>query len=306
MPQDREKLAYISALIYSIIIGLSFLFVKTALSVTDPIHVLAHRYTVAFILVALPLSLGFYRISFSLYDIIRLIPLSLFYPTSFFLLQTFGLAYTTSSEAGIIQAALPIFTTILAFFILGEATSKRQNIGIVMSILGLVFIFTMTGVDFSSSSAFGNLLILLSALAFSFYAVYARKTMRNFPPFDLTLVLTIISFVVYNYLSFIKHLIDKDLITHFEPFTDLSFVLAIIYLGGLSTLLTSFLSNYTLSRIPASKMSIFTNLATLITILAGIVFLQESLYYYHIIGAILIIAGVITTNMATSKNTQGT
>jgi drug/metabolite transporter (DMT)-like permease len=52
-----------------------------------------------------------------------------------------------------------------------------------------------------------------------------------------------------------------------------------------------------LSKIEASKMSVFGNLATLISMIAGVIFLQEQLEYYHIIGAIMIIAGILGTNL---------
>jgi len=43
-------------------------------------------------------------------------------------------------------------------------------------------------------------------------------------------------------------------------------------------------------------MSVFSNLATLITILAGILFLHESFRTYHLIGGVMIVMGVIGTN----------
>jgi drug/metabolite transporter (DMT)-like permease len=64
----------------------------------------------------------------------------------------------------------------------------------------------------------------------------------------------------------------------------------------LSSLVTSLLTNYILSKIEASKMSVFSNLGTVISIVAGVIFLKEEIFYYHIIGSILIVGGVIGTN----------
>lgn len=44
-----KRKAYLAAVIYAFIIGLSFMFVKVTLTVTSPIDTLAHRFTVAFI-----------------------------------------------------------------------------------------------------------------------------------------------------------------------------------------------------------------------------------------------------------------
>lgn len=78
----------------------------------------------------------------------------------------------------------------------------------------------------------------------------------------------------------------------FEP----RFLLSILYLGVLSSLITALLSNYVLAKIDASKMIVFSNLATLISIVAGVVILNEELFFYHIIGSILIIMGIIGVN----------
>jgi len=48
-------------------------------------------------------------------------------------------------------------------------------------------------------------------------------------------------------------------------------------------------------------MSVFSNFATLITILAGVIFLKEQFHLYHLVGAIIIIAGVIGTNYFGTK-----
>lgn len=48
-------------------------------------------------------------------------------------------------------------------------------------------------------------------------------------------------------------------------------------------------------------MSVFSNLATLITMIAGVIFLNEKLQYYHMLGAILILTGVIGVNYFGNK-----
>lgn len=43
-------------------------------------------------------------------------------------------------------------------------------------------------------------------------------------------------------------------------------------------------------------MSVFSNFATLITILAGVIFLKEEFHLYHLVGTNVIIIGVVGTN----------
>ena len=48
----------------------------------------------------------------------------------------------------------------------------------------------------------------------------------------------------------------------------------------------------------AAKVSVFGNLRTVVTILAGVYFLKEPLFLYHVAGSLMIILGVIGTNHA--------
>lgn len=88
----------------------------------------------------------------------------------------------------------------------------------------------------------------------------------------------------------------------FKPFLYGDFVIAIGYLGILSSLVTSYyLIIPSLSISEASKMSVFSNIATFITILTGVIFLKEAFHLYHLIGGVSIIIGVIGTNYFGSK-----
>ncbi|OMC85923.1 EamA family transporter [Viridibacillus sp. FSL H7-0596] len=288
--------AYIAAIIYALIIGLSFMFVKIALTVASPLETLAHRFTVAWIVATIFLLLSKNKLQIGWKDLQRILPLALLYPILFFAFQVFGLARTSSSEAGIIQATIPIFTLLLASIILKENTSFKQLICVSLSVLGVIFIFMMNGVGTAKASFIGSGFILLSAITSALYNVFARKLTQQYSLFTLTYIMTLFGFIGFNGIAISMNVVNGTTKQFFQPFMHLDFVLAIVYLGILSSLITSFLSNYALSKMAASKMSVFSNVATLITILAGVLFLQEEFHYYHLVGALVIIIGVIGTN----------
>ncbi|MFK4425297.1 DMT family transporter [Bacillus sp. RC51] len=293
--------AYISALLYSFIIGFSFMFVKLALTITSPIDTLAHRFTVAFIAATIPVIFGFVKLNISLKNILALLPLAIFYPALFFAFQAFGLVYTSSSEAGIIQAAIPIFTMILASYFLKEYTNTWQKTSVCISVIGVIYIFVMNGIGAHETSFIGVILILLSALSSACYNVLARKMTKKFKLMDLTYTMTAIGFISFNFIAIIDHMNKGTITVYFKPFTNGTFLISILYLGLLSSLLTALLLNYSLSYIEAAKISVFSNLSTLITIIAGVVFLQEQIAYYHIVGTLMIVLGVIGTNFLGKK-----
>lgn len=293
--------AYISALLYSFIIGFSFMFVKLALTITSPLDTLAHRFTVAFIAANIPVIFGFVKLNISFKNILALLPLAIFCPALFFAFQAFGLVYTSSSEAGIIQAAIPIFTMILASYFLKEYTNTWQKTSVFISVVGVIYIFIMNGIGAHETNFIGVILILLSALSSACYNVLARKMTKKFKLMDLTYTMTAIGFISFNLIAIVSHINKGTTTVYFKPFTNSTFLISILYLGLLSSLLTALLLNYSLSYIEAAKISVFSNLSTLITIIAGVVFLHEQIAYYHIVGTLMIVLGVIGTNFLGKK-----
>lgn len=287
--------AYAAALVFAAIIGFSFLFVKIALPFISPIDMLAHRFTIAFLSSMLFYVFSKKSISISKKDLLTIMPLALLYPIGFFGFQVFGLTELPSSEAGIIQAAIPAFTLILAIFFLHEYPTLGQGLCVVLSVLGIIYISWMNGINSEAYTFLGIGLILLSSLCSALYSVFARNLMKKYSVFVLTWMMSFLGFLFFNGIAIGIHLEAASLSEYFAPLKNMQVLISILYLGSLSSFGTSFLSNYALSKIEASKMSVFNNLSTLIAIFAGAVFLHESIYYYHVIGAFIIIGGVIGT-----------
>ncbi|MDR0126233.1 DMT family transporter [Bacillus zhangzhouensis] len=305
MDNSKQK-AYFAAIAYACIIGFSFLFVKIALESANPIDLLAHRFTISFAaaLLLYPFLRKKYRLSFQWRDLIYLVPFSLLYPVLFFAFQVWGLMYTSSSEAGIIQATIPILTMVLAAWFLKERATWIQVLFTILSVSGVMLLFVMKGIDVKHSHMIGYVLILLSALSSSAYSVFARVITRRFHVIELTFVMTFFGFVFFNAVALIRHSVNHTMTQFFSPFTHSSFVWSMLFLGILSSLLTAYLSNYALSHLEAAKVSTFNNLSAFITIGAGVLILHETIDIYHIIGAVLVIGGVIGGNVVKKQNSS--
>ncbi|MDF2719597.1 MAG: EamA-like transporter family protein [Paenibacillus sp.] len=305
MIQNRNRTAYTAVVLYAAIIGFSFIFVKFALTAASPLDTLAHRFTISLIAAAVPVCFGWIRLSIRPRQLLSVLPLALFYPVLFFTLQTFGLAYTSSSEAGIVQAIVPAFTMIMAVILLKERPGTWQKLSVLLSIAGVIYIFVMKGTGFEAASFAGIVLMALAALSLAGYGVLARKMAQSFPVTDMTFMMSLIGFIAFNAMSVARHVSEGTLTTYFQPFGSPLFAMSIVYLGVMSSLISSFLSNYSLSRLEAYKVSAFNNLATLITVMAGVVVLKERLEVYHIVGAVLIVAGVLGTNLLGGTGKRG-
>ncbi|WP_051085484.1 DMT family transporter [Desulfitobacterium hafniense] len=298
----EKRTAYLAAIVYAFIIGLSFMFVKLTLTVATPLDTLAHRFTVAFLAATLFILFTKHKVNIGWHDVAQIAPLATLYPILFFGFQIFGLARTTSSEAGIIQSTVPIFTLLLAVFILKEKAGRGQLISVFLSVFGVIYLLAMSGAESQTANIIGSVLIILSAFTNALYNVLARKLTQRYSLLTLTYIMTLFGFIAFNSLAVGSRLIEGTIGEFFQPLLHWQFVVAVLYLGILSSLVTSFLANFVLSKIEAAKMSVFSNVATLITILAGILFLQEAFHFYHVIGGMMIITGVVGTNLMGARS----
>ena len=287
--------AYLAALGYTIIIGFVFIFIKIALQTSDPLNILAHRFSLSFLFLYALKKLGLIKISLTKKDYFKLFPLALFFPLLFFGFQHYSLLYISVSEGGIIQATVPFFTLLLATIFLKEYPTKVMFTFLCLCVFGVIYILIHCNAQ-ASASTLGIILMLLSTLANSAYNVLARKMSKTYSPINLTYAMLTIGMLGFNFLSLVDYIHRGRLKDYFIPFLTPSFLLSILYLSLFSSVLTAILSTYTLSQIEASKMSVFANLATLITIFSGILIFDESLQLYHLIGACFILVGVIGTN----------
>lgn len=299
--QSEEKrgrfYAYIAVLIYATIIGLSFMFVRVALTYANPIDTLAFRFTLSFGAVVILLATRVFRVSLKGKPWPRLFYLALLYPLGFFILQTFGLKHASSAEGGIIFATTPILTALLAGLFLKETTTLRQKLSILISVFGVVLIFVMQGTSLDLTNMTGITLLTLSCLASAGYVVLSRYLLRTFTPVEVTTFMMAIGFVIFWILSIIGHTANGTMNQIFLPLSDMGFVGSVFFLGILASLVTAFSSSYALTKLESSKISVFSNLSTVISIAAGSFVLGETVTIYHLIGSVLIIAGVIGTNL---------
>ncbi|MDQ0878574.1 drug/metabolite transporter (DMT)-like permease [Paenibacillus sp. V4I3] len=289
------KLAYIFAVLNAVIIGFSFLFAKIALDHASPLDTLTYRFAVSFSVLSIPVALGLVKLNYRGKPLIKVFLLATTYPLGFFTLQAYGLLHTSSAEGGILYAFTPIVTMVFASLFLKETTSVLQKLSIFLSVFGVLFIFIMKGSTLNWSNMTGIILLVLTCVAFAGYSVLARSLSKQFSPAELSYFMLGIGFATFLIVSLSSHAGAGTFEAFLSPLSNPSFIVAILFLGLFSSLVTALTGNYVLSKIEASKMSVFTNLSTIVSIVAGALFLGEKVTVYHLIGSVMILTGVIGT-----------
>jgi len=301
MNSKTNILPILSGILTSTIFGLSFLFSKKALNIVDPFTLLSFRFLVAFLIMSILILFGIIKINYKGKNVKNLILLGFTQPIIYFIFETYGIQFSSSSQAGLMIAIIPIVVTILSAYALKEIPSKLQWVFIILSVSGVVFIVLMNGSTSFDGSLLGIFLLLGAVFSAAVFNILSRKFSEKFSPMELTYAMMTMGAVFFNLVSIYNHIRTNTLIQYFLPLTNRNFLVSLAYLGILSSIIAFLLINFTLSKIEASKAAIFSNLSTIVSIIAGVLLLRESFKLYHLIGATLILIGVWGTNYFTSK-----
>ena len=296
MNSKNHALAYVAAIISSILFGLSFLFSKIALTVANPLALVAFRFLLAFSVMSALIMFKSFKVNYKNKPIKELILVCLSEPVVYFIFETYGLRETSSSIAGLMLAIIPIAVTILGVYFLKEIPSIKRVMYIVVSVSGVAIIGVMSSSDNTSTSLRGILLLLGAVTCAGLFTIISRKASKHFTPIEITYFMMGSGAVFFNLIWITSLTIRGEITTYFEPLSKPEFIIPVLFLGILSSIVAYLLINYTLSKIEASNTSVFANISTIVSVVAGVVILKETFHFYDFIGSALILIGVWGTN----------
>lgn len=284
------------------IFGFSYLFSKMALDVTEPMILLCARFTVTFLVLNLLVAARVLRLDLRGKRLWGPILLGILQPVLYFILENYGLKYTTTSFTGMISAISPIFTAALGALLLRERPTGRQWIGIAVSILGVVLV--SVGGTGGRNTVGGCICLLAAYFVGSFYSLYVRKLSKKFTPFELTYVMFTVGFVFFAVLAFAQYRGEtvgmlRSALGHGE------FIASILYLGGVASCGAYMMANYSLSRLTVARSTIFGNFGTVVSVLAGVVIMGDEFTWVSAISFAMIMGGIWIVNhfARSSENT---
>ena len=303
--EKREmKKGYAAAIFFSVLVGFSFMGIKVAQTSTDSLGVLVYRYDFAFAAMIILMLFRVIKIDIKGKPKKKLLTTAAFY-VGFMALQVTGLVFATSVEGSIYFALVPIIVKIIASIFLGENSSWLENCFVCLTVAALVVMLAMgsTGISFSPA---GAVLLLASSVSMALSNVFMRYTRNDYKPIETTFTIVLMGFIAFNAAWIIRGVAEgQGIAEYFLPLTDMKVFIACGYLGIGCILLSAHLMSYMLSKMEAVKGTIFGNVSTAISIVAGVVILGEPLMWYHIVCTILIIAGVVGLSLSGSGGKSG-
>lgn len=301
----NQRTAHLAGIAFSVIFGFTFLFSKIALSHVSPVGLISYRFLLAFLVFELLRRLKVIKVRFWKGQWKLWLPIALCEPVLYFFGETFGLQRTTTGEAGLMIALIPIFVTLLSAFVLREKPLLLQVFFILLSIAGILVIqFAVPG-EGASGDPLGFLFLLGAVLTAAFFTILSRKASKILTPTEITYFMMLTAALAFHAVYLPELAIEGRLGGYFTDLFRTEVIFPLLYLGIVASIGGYFLVNFALSKLPAPVSSIYSNLSTIVAVAAGALILGEPLRAAHFIGGAMIIAGVYGTVFFDRRKARG-
>jgi len=220
---------------------------------------------------------------------------SLFNPFLYFIGESYGIKFVSSTLTAVIIATIPLFTSFSSSYFLNEKITKMNLLGILVSIFGVGLVMFHQGRAVEASMFGIGMLCVAVASAIGYSFVLKKLTSR----YNSITIVTYHNFIGVFLFAPLFFIID------FAEFRASGFsVEAWVPLMELAIFGSSFafiFFTYAIQRIGVGKANAFTNLIPVITAIIAYFVLDEILNFNKITGILLVIGGLFLSQINTNR-----
>ncbi len=205
---------------------------------------------------------------------------------AFSTLNYLGLRSISASQAGMISAGIPVAILIFTPFFLKEHIKIKAWIGTLVSIIGVITLILGKHQASSQGSIIGNMVIVLSCLAWGLYTVLGKRYGKQMDPLTMTAGASFYG-TILSAISCIGT-VQPNMI-HMST----NAWLAVLYVSTFASVGAYFAWNAGVKIVGAGKAAPFINLLPVWTVIFGVFLLHEQISFTSLLGGIITIAGAV-------------
>jgi drug/metabolite transporter (DMT)-like permease len=205
-----------------------------------------------------------------------------------FLLFPIAEQWVASSIAGMINAGVPVFAAIVAAVLLRRLPGRRQSVGLVIGLIGVVIV-TLPSLGDGRSSALGVVLLVVAVALYGLSVNLAVPLQQKYGGLAVTL---------RNQLAALVIVLPLAIWGLFDSTFAWSSLGAVAALGIAGTGLALFAMTTLVGRVGATRGSAVTYTFPIVAILLGVLFREEKLHLIAIVGTVLVIVGAYVVSRA--------
>jgi drug/metabolite transporter (DMT)-like permease len=251
--------------------GMSFIWYKQAYPEFRPMTVIQFR-----LLFSIPLIFAFSFLlkrlmSLKREDIKLFFLIALFEPFLYFVGESYGMKYVSSTLASILIATIPLISPFLAFYFFREKLSANNYLGMIVSFVG-VLIVVYVDRKIGEAPWYGIALIMLAVFSALGYTVVLKRLSARYN------ALTIVS---YQNLIGTFYFAPLFFIVDFKEFVNISYTwkdyLPILYLSFFASTVAFIFFVQGVKKLGISKAIVFTNFIPIVTAVLAVPMLNEKM-----------------------------
>jgi len=196
-------------------------------------------------------------------------------------------------NSSIMASITPLLIILFSWLIFKTTTYFMQFFGIILSIIGVLLIISkanftnLINLNFTT----GDLWMLAAVFSWGLYSVLLKKIDNT-----LSQLATLEVMIFFGLIFIFPFYIIETLHNSYLP-KDFNEILMISYVAIFASITSFFAWNKGVSILGANKASLFLHLIPVFSSLWAIIFLGEKFSFFHLLGTVFIILGIILSNI---------
>ena len=204
----------------------------------------------------------------------------------------YSLYYMQVISGVLMISTIPVWIMFISTILGIEKTNKFQILGVILSLIGVLFIITKSDLNLIKNLDFnkGDLIMASGMFAWALYSALLKKKTYEISQITLLEVVIIIGLLFLIPIYILEINLGNPLVV------DKPFILTLSYVVLFPGLASFFFWIKGISIIGANRAGVFLHLMPIFGSLMAIFLFNERFMFYHLLGAIFIVAGITLSN----------
>ena len=285
---DDKKEALLLTIIASSLWGTSFPAIKIGLQFMDAYTFVFLRFFFALLIM---FAVVLFTKKFTFYFNKRLILFLGFINGIAYLLQYIGMSYTSASKSSLLVNLTVVWVALLSPMLLKEKLGRKKLTGVILSLLGIVFV--TTNLDFQSfgiGNIMGDFIVIAAGMIWALFILYNKPLVNETN--NLAMSLTwLLFFTIIPLIPVVPFSANNFLTLPWEAWS------AIIYTAIFCWNIPYYIWSKGLKKISPVTSSVILLNEIIVSVIISTIFLGESLTVVSGIGAVFIIIAIILVSI---------
>lgn len=204
----------------------------------------------------------------------------------------YSLYYTQVISGILMISTIPVWIIFISSILNIEKTNIFQIIGVIFSLTGVIFIITKADLELIKNLDFnkGDLSMVVAMFSWAVYSALLKRKKYEISQVTLLQVVIITGLIFLTPIYFIEMYMGNVIVL------GIPFVLTLTYVVFFPGLASFFFWIKGISIIGANRAGVFLHLMPIFGAIMAMLIFNERFMFYHIFGAIFIIAGITLSN----------